>query len=91
MGFFDSIKNDFKNFWKWMPNEVKIFEDKENRIEALDMTNPPNPYTPQRIRYYEDKKKGIFVFHTEKFKTAEIPEDVEKLPLKVKKLIGDEK
>ena len=89
MGFFDSIKNDFKNFWKWMPTSVKIYQNKEEGIGALDMTNPPNPYTPQKIRYYEDKKKGIFVFHTEKFKITEIPEDIEyeKLPAKVKQII----
>ena len=66
MGLINSFKEDFKNFWKWMPSEIKIYEEKEKGIEAGQIKNPPNPYVPQRIEWVENKKKGKLKFHLKK-------------------------
>lgn len=66
MGLIKTFKSDFKNFWKWMPNEIKVYEDKKTGIEAVEINNPPNPYVPEKIRWLDDKKKGISKFHLKK-------------------------
>lgn len=66
MGILKSLKRDFQNFWNWMPNEVKIYENKEEGVFGYEINNPPNPYVPEKIRYFRDSKKGIVKYHTKK-------------------------
>lgn len=68
MGIIDSFKRDFKNFWNWMPNEVKVYENEGEGVFGYEINNPPNPYVPERIRYFRDTKKGILRYHTQKIK-----------------------
>ena len=66
MGFLQSFKDDFNNFWNWMPTEIKIYEDKKAGIEMVEIHNPPNPYVRQLIKWGNDKTKEISMFHLQK-------------------------
>ena len=59
-GYFKQLMYDFWHIGELMPSKIEIFED--GNIEAFEIVQPKNQYVPSHIKYFNDKKRGIFRF-----------------------------
>jgi len=54
---------DFWNIEKYVPKELKVYENEETGEVAVEIRNPPNPFVPEHIKVYENSKRGIIMVH----------------------------
>ena len=59
MNPFKQLWHDFCNLEKYVPKELKVYENEETGEVAVEIRNPPNPFVPEHIKVYENSKRGI--------------------------------